>query len=597
MDSLRRLYEWSEKTFWNTLTKKLSSFLFLSVINLVYLGIYLRIEHNTQASMLKNSISEAHASSIMSELDAGFHILAVLTGIALVVNICQILYLRYLIVRPIREITRIFNEISQGEADFSFDLPLQTHDELRQLAGSYNSFANKMRQIIGEVRKSSVFIARDAVQVQSSIGETAKSAHEQRAVTQIVFDSSNETTQAIGEVSRNTQMISDSTNVNLENARASMGKMLEIASRIDAVGEKVSHFNHTIEDLSERADSVNTFADLIKEVAKQTNLLALNAAIEAARAGEAGRGFAVVADEVRTLSERVNKASSEITENIAAMQAQVRNTGAENAEINTDIQYVRDVAGHTSEHFRTMVGDFERTGDQLLHIAAAMEELSMTNGQVHDSVNGIHKISGNVVQHMEESENRTRSLTVSTESVQELISRFKIGRGAFDFAIDKTRLFRDRLRNALEEMSKSGIDIFDNRYQPMGKTKPQKYKVSWGDEYTRRCQSVLEEGLASIPGCIYAVAVNTDGYLSAHNLKFSQPLTLDDAKDLVGNRTCRKFENPGELKAAKNTQPLLIRTYIRDTGEVLCDLVMPIHIGGRLWGNVRIGLPADRLTD
>ena len=94
--------------------------------------------------------------------------------------------------------------------------------------------------------------------------------------------------------------------------------------------------------------------------------------------------------------------------------------------------------------------------------------------------------------------------------------------------------------------------------------------------------------MASFPAA-YAVGVNTDGYLSAHNLKFSRPLTGDDAQDLVGNRTCRKFENPGELRAARNTLPLLVRTYRRDTGEILCDLAMPIQVGGRLWGNVRVG--------
>jgi methyl-accepting chemotaxis protein len=225
-----------------------------------------------------------------------------------------------------------------------------------------------------------------------------------------------------------------------------------------------------------------------------------------------------------------------------------------------------------------------------------MEELSATNTQVHDNVSQIHHLSGEVAGHMADSEARTNGLARATESVQELIARFKIGRGAFDLAVDRIRVMRDGIQAQLEDMQRTGIDVFDRNYQPFGNCVPPKYKVVWGDEYTRRCQQLLENCLAEVPGCTYAVAVNTDGYLSAHNLKFSKPLTGDNAVDLAGNRTCRKFENPGELRAAKNTQPFLVRTYVRDTGELLCDLVMPIHVGGRLWGNVRIGSTADALV-
>ena len=76
-----------------------------------------------------------------------------------------------------------------------------------------------------------------------------------------------------------------------------------------------------------------------------------------------------------------------------------------------------------------------------------------------------------------------------------------------------------------------------------------------------------------------------------------KPLTGDPEKDLLGNRTCRKFENPSELRAARNTEPVLLQTYLRDTGEVLCDLAMPILIGGRHWGNVRVGMPAEALLE
>src|SRR5699024_3008231 len=97
------------------------------------------------------------------------------------------------------------------------------------------------------------------------------------------------------------------------------------------------------------------------------------------------------------------------------------------------------------------------------------------------------------------------------------VSRFKTGTGAFDQAVDQTKLFRDRVQSQLEKMRGEGLDVFDRRYQPVPGTNPQKYRVSWGDEYGRRCQQILEECLAAIPGCAFSVAVNTDSYLAAHN--------------------------------------------------------------------------------
>lgn len=595
MSSPESLYVTIEKTFWNSLTKKLCSFLLLCVVNLAYLGIYSSQQANIRALLEADSVPPELLARAMATLDAGWYLMLGLTGIALIVCVGQIVYLRHLIVRPVRLITDIFNEIARGEGDFSRNLPLVTHDELRDLAIGYNHFAEKMRQIIGDVRTMSVSIARDSVIVRSCVEESARDARRQGQLTEVVFSASTESTSAIESVSASTQQISASTTKNLEIARNSLAEMHEIASKINDVSEKVLHFNATVDDLSVRSESVKKIASLIREIADQTNLLALNAAIEAARAGEAGRGFAVVADEVRKLAERVNTAAVEITGNIDGMIGRVMTTRAENEVINTDVLQAREVVTRSATHFRHMVGEFEVTGEQLLQIATAMEELSATNAQVHENVTAIHDLSGTVSTHMDESEDCAVKLARATESVQELVSRFKTGVGEFDHAVEQARAFRDRVQAQLEEMKNNRVDVFDRRYQPIPDTFPQKFKVSWGDEYGRRCQRILEGCLAAIPGCSYAVAINTDGYLSAHNLKYSKPLTGNKDADLVGNRTCRKFENATQQRAAKNTEPVLLQTFLRDTGEVLCDIAMPITVGGRLWGSVCVGVPAEAL--
>jgi len=177
------------------------------------------------------------------------------------------------------------------------------------------------------------------------------------------------------------------------------------------------------------------------------------------------------------------------------------------------------------------------------------------------------------------------------------VSRFKIGRGAFDFNVEVGREFRDAIQVKLSEMAKRGVNIWDQNFVPIPNTNPQKFNVSYVGDFEREVQPMLESTLGRLKGGMYAVIIDNKAYIAIHNLKFSKPLTGDYQADFVGNRTRRIWTDPTGQRAAKNTEPLLLQTYARDTGEILSEINMPIIVDGRSWGNVRIGLDSNALLE
>src|SRR5574343_801093 len=232
MEILRRLYDWNERTFWNSLTKKLMSFLLLFFIDLAYLGVYFQQKRMVAEEMGKAGVSAEALRRVSESMDHGLALMIGRTVVALCWNLLQVLYIRYLILRPVRMIATIFDEIGRGEGDFSRNLPTITHDELRTLAEAYNRFADKMREIISEVRKMRANSAREAVVVKKTVSSTAERATQQGEIAGAVFGASTEAIQAIHGVSSSTELISHSTDANLATARASLGEMHDIVAKV-----------------------------------------------------------------------------------------------------------------------------------------------------------------------------------------------------------------------------------------------------------------------------------------------------------------------------------------------------------------------------
>ncbi|MDN0074075.1 methyl-accepting chemotaxis protein [Crenobacter sp. SG2303] len=597
MEWFWKLYDGVERTFWNSLTKKLCSFFFISLFQLVMVGFVYYLLHDLRGLLHGQRLDAATLAQVEGRIDSGLIWLGVIWVLSFLFIAGMVAYLRYLIVRPIERIIAIFREIGAGQGDLSRDIPSITHDEIRELSESYNVFLKKMREIITNVRLMTIRIAMDSARTRQNVGESLGSAQRQDALASEVQTSSDQTTQGINQVSDQTQAISGSTAVNLEVARSSYSELQEVTERIVQISERVGRFNGTVDDLNQRSASIKTIVDLIKDISDQTNLLALNAAIEAARAGEQGRGFAVVADEVRKLAERVKSATNEISGNIDGMLELVSETQRETNQITDDTEVAREVVAKASQHFGKIVGDYEQTVGSLSEIAQTMELFAQTNRQVNANVTDIHQLGQQVTQRLRRTEEVSAKLAKAAEDVQDTVFRFIVGEGEFHHIMGSARRIREELQRVLERHAASGLNLFDQQYQRVPGTEPAKYRTSYDAKVEGELQPLFDRLVREVDGGRFCLMVDSKGYAPTHNSFLSRPLTGNTEKDLAESRDKRLFNDAVSLRAAGNTKSFLLQTYARDTGEILTELDLPLSVGGRHWGALRFGFNPEKLLE
>jgi len=366
-----------------------------------------------------------------------------------------------------------------------------------------------------------------------------------------------------------------------------------VASTMRSTNQHIEHFSSTVSELHTSSMKINEIVSLINDISDQTNLLALNAAIEAARAGEAGRGFAVVADEVRKLAEKVKTATQVIGQNTQSMINLVSDTSAKTQTIVGEVTRANSYIETSAADLSTMVGDFKRTTEQLSTISSAIYNLRESNQAIHHEVEEIRNHSVDISGRMKQCLVSAKTLRESTEDLQCTLSDFRTGNSKFDTLHDKCAGFRDAVLSVLQKLNDRGVNVFDQAYKDIPGSNPKRFTTAYDSQCDAELTRLYDDLLRDVPGLTYSLAVDNNGYAPAHNGAFSNAPSGDPAIDLVKCRHKRIFSDPVGIKLAKNQKSSLFQTYVRDTGEILNDLSMPIVINGRHWGAVRIGFKAD----
>ncbi len=404
-------------------------------------------------------------------------------------------------------------------------------------------------------------LGREAAEVRGVIEDTQKTATAQAQATQALA-------RQLHDVVRSQQAIADEVQAGLHAAG-------RVGDAVHGVGGEVGAVVQTLKGVSDAAQQIT-------QIALQTRLVAFNASVEAKRAGDAGRGFGVVAEAVKDLAAKVEVSSKAIMGTVQQLDARI---GALAREVSRD--------GHEP-------GAVHRALDEVQAGVRRIEAASMSSREVcaglESQMAHIESEMGQTTQVLASALRRTEAFLSISEQLLESVAESGIEtedtpyiRGAQQAAGQIAQLLQDAVRTG----TLSEADLFDERYQPLAGSNPAQVMTRFVPLAERLFPQVQEKLLSLSDKVVFCIAVDRNGYIPCHNQKYNQPQRAGDVAWNTANcRNRRIFNDRTGLASARNQRPFLLQTYRRDMGSgqfvVMKEAAAPIVVNGRHWGGLRL---------
>jgi len=420
----------------------------------------------------------------------------------------------------------------------------------------------ELHAAVDSIGKQASNMGREAAEVRGLMEDTHKLSAGQAKALAALAGQVQEITRAqaaIGEVSH-----------------TSLSAVERARKAVEDVGTEVGGIVSTLRHVSQAAGTIT-------QIALQTRLVAFNASVEAKRAGEAGRGFGVVADAVKDLAAKVESSSKEIMSMVGELDARIEALSRE----------IRVQEGQAKQGgFHRALADVQ---SGVASITTAAEQSRAICGGLNTQMVAIEAEIHQTGRALDATMSRSEAFLKVSEHLIEVVAECGIETedtpyitAATEAAAQVAKLLEDSVRTQTISMA----DLFDENYRPIPRTTPQQHTTRFIELADRLFPQVQERMLALSPKVVYCIAVDRNGYVPTHNKKYSHPQRGDVAWDTVNSRYRRIFNDRTGLTSARNRRPFLLQTYRRDMGGgnfvVMKEVAAPITVNGKHWGGLRL---------
>lgn len=375
-------------------------------------------DENTKFGGYVTGSVEREATKVNVALQQANVVMVIFFLIMVAVAVFGIMYLQISVIRVLRRFIVSVGNLTSGEGDLTVRIKAANKDELNELAENFNRFIANVQQIVQEVKEASDDVASGNNQLAATMEELATTFNSQAEQISSIVSEMQTISQSSNESSKNLSEVLDIMHESAEQTNHGQKQLAVVKNSIMEIHEKSDNLSRTIDELSESSKQIGEILVVINDIASQTNLLALNAAIEAARAGEAGRGFAVVADEVRKLAERTTKATSEIETIITTLQQESEKASHEMKASGEAVVHGVEVIEETSKSFEHVVSGVDRAVNNTNNVVMGVSEQNCLIQDIDDKTQVV--ASG-----VEESNSAVSEVALTVSHLQERAEQLK----------------------------------------------------------------------------------------------------------------------------------------------------------------------------
>ncbi|RTZ21902.1 methyl-accepting chemotaxis protein [Vibrio penaeicida] len=372
---------------------------------------------NVQANLRTEANEAARSSELALEVGSG---LAILIGAFLT------WLLSGWIIAPIRRLNENMAEIASGEGDLTKRVEVESSDEIGELGRNFNTFVQSLQSTIGEVVDATHHVRNEMNQFNQITGNVVTGVTSQQQESEMVAAAINEMRATSESVSQNAQEAASASEAGHSEVQQAANVLTQTVTSIKGLADELEHAGTVIHTLDSDVSNIASILDVIRGIAEQTNLLALNAAIEAARAGEQGRGFAVVADEVRALASKTQDSTGEIQVMIEKLQAGAKEAVTAMESSQQGGERTIEKANTASNSLNEISRSISIINEMNSQIATAAFEQTTVSEDVNSNIQRIADNSQQIVHVVEDANDSSKNLAIQCERLDNLVGRFKV---------------------------------------------------------------------------------------------------------------------------------------------------------------------------